>query len=94
MGVMKMSYADVIEDIEKLSHYREYTCRQCGHKQKAYSLVVQSRCEKCGVWSKLRRYAASPEIEDVVDAALIWLGEGEEFKLAMERKRVIDSSAD
>jgi hypothetical protein len=43
---------------------------------------------------KLRRYAATPEIEDVIDAVLSWLGQGREFELAMERKRVIDSSAD
>jgi transcription elongation factor Elf1 len=89
-----MSYTKVIEDIENLPHYREYTCRQCGHKQKAYILVVNSRCEQCGVCGKLRRYAASPEIEDVIDAVLAWLGEGEEFELAMERKRAIDSSPD
>lgn len=88
------SYADVIEDIENLPHYREYTCRQCGHKQQVYSLIVQSRCEKCGVWSKLRRYTAGPEIEDVIDTVLAWLGEGEELRLAMDRKQVIDSSAD
>jgi transcription elongation factor Elf1 len=88
-----MSYIEVIEHIDNLPHYREFTCRQCGHKQKVHSLVVQSHCEKCGASVKLRRYAASPEIEDVIDAVLAWLGRGEEFELAMERKRVIDSDS-
>jgi transcription elongation factor Elf1 len=86
---------DVIEGIEQLPHYREFTCRQCGHKQKVYSLFIHTHCEKCGVRVKLRGYAAiGSEIEDVIDTVLAWLGEGEEFKLAMERKRVIDSSPD
>jgi len=90
-----MSYTDVIKDIENLPHYREYTCRQCGHKQWVYSLVIQSPCEKCGTRSKLRRYASiGSEIEDVIDTVLAWLGEGEQFKLAMDRKQVIDLSAD
>ncbi len=89
-----MSYARVIEDIESLPHYREFTCKQCGHRQSAYSLTIQARCERCNTPVKLRRYAATPEIEDVIDAVLSWLGQGREFELAMERKRVIDSSAD
>lgn len=89
-----MSYTDVIKDIEDLAHYREYTCRQCSHKQRVYALVVQSRCERCGVRVKFRRFAASLEVEDVIVAVLAWLGKGEEFKLAMETKRIIDSSPD
>lgn len=89
-----MSYTEIIEGIENLPHYREFTCRQCGHRQRVYSLVVRSHCEKCKTSVKLRRYAASPEIEDIIDAVLAWLGEGEEFELAMKRKRVIDSSPD
>ncbi len=86
-----MSYTKVVEDIENLPHYREFTCMRCGHKQKVYSLVIQSHCEKCNTPVKLRRFTAAPEIEDVIDAVLFWLGEGEEFELAMERKRLIDS---
>ena len=59
-----------------------------------YSLTVQSHCEGCKAPVKLRRYTAAAEIEDVIDAVLFWMGEGEEFKLAMERKRLIDSSDD
>jgi hypothetical protein len=87
-----MSYAEVIEAIENLPHYREFTCMQCGHEQTIYSLVIQSHCEKCNIPVKLRRYAAGPEIEDIIDTVLSWLGKGQEFELAMERKRTIDSS--
>jgi hypothetical protein len=89
-----MSYTEVIEDIQHLSHYREFTCKQCGHKQRVYSLVVQSHCERCNTPVKLRRYSAAPEIEDVIDAVLSWLGTDKEFELAMERKQEIDSSPD
>jgi ribosomal protein S27E len=86
-----MSYINVIEDIETLSHYREYKCKNCGHNQKAYVLTIQEKCEKCGQIGKLRGYSAiGSEIEDVVDAVLAWLGQGDDFESAMERKRVID----
>lgn len=89
-----MSYSEVIEDIRTLPHYREFTCGRCGHKQEVYSLVVQSRCERCDAPAKLRRYSAAPEIEDVIDVVLDWLGKGKGFELAMERKQLIDSSPD
>ena len=40
---------------------------------------------------KLRRYAAGPEIEDVIDTVLEWLGEGNDLAQAMKRKQNIDS---
>jgi hypothetical protein len=87
-----MSYTDVLEDIEKLPHYREFVCRRCGHKQNIYILTIQTDCEKCKTRSKLRRYAAiGSEIEDVIDAVLAWMGDGDDFAQAMGRKKEIDS---
>lgn len=87
-----MSYSETIEDIQNLPHYREYTCRVCGHKQKVYILLIQNECEKCGARSKLRRYAAiGSEAEDVIDAVLEWLGKGNEFEDAMKWKQFLDS---
>jgi len=87
-----MSYTDSISDIENLPHYREYTCSQCGHKQRAYILWIQRECENCGVRSKLRGIASiGSEIEDVIDSVLIWLGSGADFELAMKWKAMIDS---
>jgi hypothetical protein len=81
----------VIEDITNLPHYREFICNQCGHKQRAYSLVVQTHCENCKTTLKLRGYAAiGSEVEDVIDAVLAWLGQGDELELAMQRKRIVD----
>ena len=90
-----MSYADVIECIENLPRFRTFTCKQCGNEQQVYSLLIHANCQKCQARVKLRGYASlGSEIEDVLDAALAWLGRGDEFELAMERKRVIDSSTD
>jgi DNA-directed RNA polymerase subunit RPC12/RpoP len=87
-----MAYSDVISHIEGLPRYREYVCPTCGHNQRAYALVIQANCEECGARVKLRGYAAvGSEVEDVIDAVLAWLGDGEDFKLAMERKRTLDT---
>ena len=87
-----MSYTDVVEAIAHLPHYREVECRRCGHKRKEYALTIQSQCAYCGTPTKLRGYAAlDSEIEDVIDAVLEWLGEGNELAQAMKWKQMIDS---
>jgi transcription elongation factor Elf1 len=91
MEGLTMSYTTTIEDIQNLPHYHEYTCHNCGHKQKVYVLVIHRKCENCGVRSKLRRYAAfGSEVEDVIDIVLEWIGKGDELEQAMQRKREID----
>jgi ribosomal protein S27E len=88
---LTMSYSELIEDIQNLPRYREVTCHECSHQQKVHTLVIQLQCNNCGTTLKLRGYAAiGSEIEDVVDAVLAWLGLGDDFDRAMERKRVLD----
>lgn len=90
-----MSYTNVIEEIENLPHYREFTCNHCGYKQKAYILTIQVNCENCHTRMKVRGYASiGSEIEDVVDAVLAWIGQNKEYELAMERKHQIDEYQD
>jgi hypothetical protein len=89
-----MSYTAAIDEIEGLPYYREYKCPRCSYEQKAYILAIQANCNNCDRPVKLRGYASlGSEIEDVVDAVLAWLGEGNELELALERKRVIDSKS-
>jgi hypothetical protein len=89
-----MPYVKAIEDIENLPHYREYVCPQCGYRQQVYVLTVQSHCERCHTPVKLRCFTAALEVEDIIDAVLVWMGKGTEFEQAMERKRLIDSEDD
>jgi DNA-directed RNA polymerase subunit RPC12/RpoP len=86
-----MSYTDVIREIEGLQHYRNYRCATCGYAQDAYALNIQSTCQNCGSRHKLRGHGAiGTEIEDVIDAVLEWIGKGNEFDLAMSRKKELD----
>lgn len=86
-----MTYTETIEDIQNLPHYREYSCPNCGYKQKAYILEIQRNCEKCGSRSKLRRFASiGAEIEDVVDAVFDWMGKGKDFENALRIKQEMD----
>jgi len=88
-----MSYSKIIDDIQKLPHYREYICPKCGHKQKVYTLVIHGKCEQCETRYKFRAIAPiGSEVEDVIDAVLDWIGGGVEFEDAMKRKHIIDSS--
>ena len=87
-----MSYTEVIDEIQTLPHYREYTCRKCGHNQKVFILKIQSICEQCGRECKFRGFAPiGSELEDVIEAVLAWMGTGTDFDDAMKWKQVIDS---
>ncbi len=87
-----MSYPQIIEEINSLPHYREFTCKNCGLKQKVYILVIQGKCEQCGIIYKYRGFGSiGTEIEDVIDAVLEWLGTGSELEDAMNRKKAIDT---
>lgn len=86
-----MSYTGILIELEKLPHYRDLTCKICGHSQKEFILTIQTKCQNCGQEYKLRGLGAiGIEIEDVIDAVLEWIGEGNEFDLAMQRKKLID----
>ena len=87
-----MSYFDVIQEIEKLPHYREFVCSACGYKQRVLVLIIDCKCEKCGENLKLRGYAPiGTEIEDVIDAVLEWIGKGTTLNDVMEWKNIRDS---
>lgn len=90
-----LSYWDVIKEIEKLPHYREYVCHKCDYKQKVFILLIQKNCENCGIRTKLRSYGSiGSEIEDVLDTVLEWMGKGEEFNDLIKWKQIRDSFAD
>lgn len=87
-----MTYPQIIEEINKLPHYREFTCDNCGLKQKVYILVIHGKCEQCGVEYKYRGIGPiGSEVEDIIDAVLEWLGKGNELEDAMNWKKVIDA---
>jgi transcription elongation factor Elf1 len=87
-----MSYSKTIEEIQNLPHYREFSCKKCGHKQKVYILVIHGNCDQCGTEYKFRGITPiGSEIEDVIDTVLDWIGKGNEFEDAMKWKQTIDS---
>jgi hypothetical protein len=64
----------------------------CGKTQRVYSLLMQTNCHECGTRIKLRGYGAiGSEVEDVIDAVLLWLGENKDLANALQRKQEIDS---
>jgi transcription elongation factor Elf1 len=88
-----MPYSKIIEEIQKLPHYREYTCSKCGKKQQVFTLIIHGECIQCGTKYKFRGVTPiGSEVEDVIDAVLEWTGKGTEFDEAMKWKIIIDSS--
>jgi len=63
----------------------------CGHKQLVYILEIQENCEKCNTRYKFRGFESlGSELEDVIDAVLVWLGTGNDFAAAMNYKEAVD----
>lgn len=90
-----MSYASLIDTINKLSHERAFVCPQCGRPGVAGILSMYADCAQCSTRVKLRGYSAvGGEVEDVVDAVLRWMGSGATMDAAMKRKREIDLDSD
>lgn len=89
-----MPYTDLIDEIENLPHYREYTCKVCGARQKVFILTFQTACTQCGAISWQRSRTKRHEIEDLIDAVLEWIGSDEILALALQRKREIDEKDD
>lgn len=88
-----MAYLEIINEIQKLPHYREFTCSKCGKKQQVFMLIIHGECVQCGTNYKYRGIAPiGSEVEDVIDAVLEWIGKGDDFDEAMKWKNILDSS--
>ena len=54
---------------------------------RVHALQIYSRCPQCGDERKCRRFGAfGTELKDLIDAVLIWAGEGESFDAVMARR--------
>jgi ribosomal protein L37AE/L43A len=88
-----MDYYKVIEEIESLKHFRNICCPECGHQHRVHILQIGLICSKCKKSMKLRGFASiGSEIQDVIDAVLEWIGEGEQFNAVMKRYEEIKNS--
>jgi ribosomal protein L37AE/L43A len=91
MGIM--DYYEVIKEIESLKHFRDICCPECGHQHRVHILQIVLICSKCKKKMKLRGLASiGSEIQDVIDAVLEWIGEGEQFEAVMKRYEEIKDS--
>ncbi len=61
----------------------------CGEKFTTSPLDVYATCPRCGVQIKVRAFSATAEIEDVIDAVLLWLNQPEADELARRRQLVL-----
>jgi transcription elongation factor Elf1 len=89
-----MSFANLIDMINKLAHERKFICPKCGRRSVVSILSIYADCPQCSTRLKLRGYGAiGDEVEDVVDAVLAWMGSGAMMDAAMKRKEELDRSS-
>ena len=80
----------IICEIEHLPHFRSYQCSACGATVRVHALQIHSRCPQCGDERKCRGFGGiGTEPEDLIDAVLIWAGQGESFDAVMARRAQI-----
>ena len=81
---------DLISEIEQLPHFRTFLCPACGASVRVHALQIMSHCPQCGEQRKCRRFGAcGTELQDIIDAVLIWAGDGESFDAVIARRAQI-----
>ena len=79
---------DIIEEIKLLPHFTDVECPNCKERIRLHTLQIQANCPYCGLGFKHRGYGSiGTEIQDVIDAVLEWVGEGESIAAVMNRYR-------
>jgi hypothetical protein len=79
---------DVVDEIRAFPRTKPFAC--CGRTTEVSSLEIYAQCPVCSKTSKLRGYGAiGTEIQDVIDAVLLWMGKGPDFERALQRKKAL-----
>lgn len=61
----------VLRALRDFPVHRDVTCA-CGRAIRESPLSVYATCPACGKSTKLRNFAGSTELEDIVDAVIAW----------------------
>ena len=81
---------DIIDEIKALPHFRDITCADCDTSFRVHTLEIHANCPKCGATPKCRAFGGiGTEVQDVIDAVLEWMGEGESLDAVMSRHKMI-----
>ena len=79
--------SDLISELQHLPHFRSFQCPACAATVRVHALRIYSHCAECGDEQKSRAFGGiGTEIQDFVDAVLVWAGEGESFNAVMTRR--------
>jgi predicted RNA-binding Zn-ribbon protein involved in translation (DUF1610 family) len=85
-----MLLGEIISEIEQLPHFRTFSCAVCGASVRVHSLQIYGRCPQCGEQRKCRSFGArGTELQDLIDAVLIWAGKGESLDAVLARRAQI-----
>lgn len=85
----------IIDAIEALPHFETFACSKCGRTIRAHVLQIYAICSGCGTEHKCRAFGGiGTEIEDVIDAVLLWIARGDVEAQAEVWKRQREMVAD
>jgi len=78
--------ARIVVEIDGLPHFQSFHCAKCSTPIREYTLQIYAICPRSGIEHKCRNFGAiEAEIQDGMDAVLLWTGTGECFDAAMRR---------
>jgi len=82
--------SSIISRIQELPHYFKFKCRACAAEVRVYALQIHANCPQCGLKHRCRAYVeVDEEIQDVIDAVLVWAGKGASFAAFIQRREEI-----
>lgn len=85
----------LVEEIEMLPHFRQFKCGKCSTNIRVHILQIHAVCPSCGIDYKCRGSGAiGTELQDLIDAVLLWAGRGESFDAVMKRRDELFTAED
>lgn len=85
-----MSLGQVIDEIRRLECFNNTVCPSCHTSVRYHALQIYANCPKCNTQIKVRAFGGvGTEIQDVIDAVLEWIGDGENLEAVLKRHKQI-----
>ena len=86
LRISREDYLDTIREIHKLPRTRNTKCLDCGTSFSYLTLDTYVKCPNCSRQTKVRSFGGYSEPQEIIEAVLAWLGDGQEVEELMRRR--------